>query len=208
MTDPQPKFPAACRHFLARLDELANDSSRSDDHVGRCGGCALRLSSARRQIRALRQMARPALPDGFSDAAMLERIYERAADGLALDLGEPLREGLTGVRAPADVAWFDEGERRDLEIPLRRVLTHTRSPGWMWRRIRETVHPESPRSFPRVAARLALVAAALLVGALIFLPTRLWRNASQGTYPVLVVVDESSPLDPSYSFSGLAEVTR
>jgi hypothetical protein len=208
MSDARPSFPVACRRFLALLDELANDPRRTDEHVAGCRSCALRLSAARLQVQALRRLERPALPDGFDDAAMLAGIYERSTAALEVDLAQPLRQGLAGVRAPADVAWFEDGVRGDLELRLRRGLTRTRSPGWMWRRIRQTVRPETPRTMPRLAARIALVAAALLVGVLVFQPTRLWRDGSQGTYPVLVVVDEPSPLDPSYSFSGLAEVVR
>ena len=213
MTDRERRagFPSECRAFLTRLDEFARDRAPGENlHAEACESCSRLLGEARRSHRLLRRMTVPEVPEEVRSPAFLEQIHERAEVELTKSLGAILQQGLSPVRAPGDVAWLDEIAVSDVERPLREALTRSKSPGWMWKRIRAATSDEAPR--PRVALRSAaiLTAAALLLTTLLVLRNPFETRMKRGTQPLIAVVfdEQTIPMDLSFSLDGYLEEGR
>ena len=139
----ESRFPAECRRFLTRLDEWVS-SEATDAHLVDCASCTERLAAARRTAKALEAVSRPEIPAEVSSPEFLNEIYARANDQLESSMASELRRVLSPVSAPADVSWIEEDLRPEIQAPLQQALRQTRSPGWMWKRIRSATAPAEP----------------------------------------------------------------
>jgi hypothetical protein len=214
---PASGFPAACRRFVAELAERAEapEGSAPDPHAAECAGCRGRLAAARRQIALLRQLPQAPLPAAMRDTdGFLAAIYEQAntqleaapwAVALRAELGRP-------IRAPRDVAWVKYAGS-PVELSLRRSLMASRTPGWLWQRIRSAVIEPRPTAVPtlaRTAVRWAGLAAAAVLVALLLFPEEGNPGHNRGTTPLIDVVFQESdaPFDASFSLHHLIRQSR
>lgn len=210
---PESRFPSGCRRFLSQLDELVDGPLSPDarSHQEQCASCATRLKAARRHAVLLRGLEAPVVPEQVRAPAFLEGIYERANASYEQDLGDALRVSLGPVVAPGDAAWVDDGSAA-LGSSLRSAFEGARTPGWMWRRIRARIEAEQVERQTRrvVPARLALVAAAILVSGILLFENPFASAPERGAYPLIPVVFQTSetPFESGLSLDQLAEVGR
>lgn len=151
-----------------------------------------------------------AAPLAAQTPAFLDGIYARANEELEADLAPALDAAIKPMRAPADAVWLEAPAAERIEPALRRILTRTRSPGWMWKRIRATVRPAPVASRRASRASWGLVAAALVASAALVIHNPFADPGNQGTNPLIPVVFEArlEPFDASFSMSAFREIGR
>ena len=156
------------------------------------------------------ELAPTEAPPAASHPDFLAAIYERASHALEEDLGSEVRAGLRPAQAPRDAVWVEDDRAAELAPILQRIFTRSRSPGWMWKRVRGTVN--APVTEPRRAwrASVGLIAAAFLVSAALFFHSPFSDVGNQGTNPLNHVVFEErlEPFESSLSMAAFREIGR
>ena len=158
-----------------------------------------------RQGDLLRSLVKPEPPALLSTREFLDGIYERALNRSASRLDAPLREGLTEVRAPDDVAWCELESTSPLPHEIRQLPLRP-APGLLWPRIRADLRAQVQHRRAARRIRFAAIAAVVLLSALLLLQR---RPANQSRGVLIKEVSADGPFQTLYSQRSIVKrITR